>query len=154
MRILTLCGIVVVKLKSLVEAGTEGLLNGEAAPAITVTGNLGRGSGYGFARNGNGQFGVAPSPGGIYQKRYTGYNQTGYIPGKKRVAYYVRMRTYTPTNPRTELQQSRRGKFADAVAAWQAMDEDARAPYKARAVRHSRRGRNLFIQEFMLQSES
>lgn len=148
------CGAVVVKLKPLDKAGVEGMLNGEAAPAITITGNLGRGTGYGFARNGNGQFGAAPSPGGIYQKRYTGYNQTGYVPGKKRVPYYIRMRTYTPTNPRTELQQSKRMKFAEAVAAWQAMNEDQRAPYKARAVRHSRRGRNLFIQEYMLQSES
>lgn len=143
-----------VKLKPLNEAGVEGLLNGEAAPAIRITGNIGRGSGYGFARNGNAEYGAAPSPGGIYQKRYTGYNQTGYVPGKKRTPYYIRMRTYTPTNPRTELQQSGRNKFAQAVAAWQAMDEAQRAVWKARAVKKSRRGRNLFIQNFMLQSET
>lgn len=143
-----------VKLKPLNEAGVEGMLNGEATPAIAVTGNIGRGSGYGFARRGNGQYGAKPGPGGIYQKRYTGYNQTGYVAGKKRVPYYVRMRTYTPTNPRTELQQSRRSKFAEAVAAWQSMDDAQRAPYKARAVKKSRRGRNLFIQEYMLQSET
>lgn len=143
-----------VKLKPLNEAGVEGLLNGEASPAIAITGNLGNGSGYGFARNGNANYGAPLGPGGIYQKRYTGYNQTGYIPGKKRVPYYVRMRTYTPTNPRTELQQAGRTKFQEAVAAWQSMNDDQRAPYKARAVRKGRRGRNLFIQEYMLQSES
>lgn len=143
-----------VKLKSLDEVGVEGLLNGEASPAAAIAGNIGNGSGYGFARNGNAVFGAAPGPGGIYQRRYTGYNQTGYIPGKPRIPYYVRMRTYTPTNPRTELQQAGRSKFGDAVAAWQSMTDDQRAPYKARAVRKGRRGRNLFIQEHMLQSES
>lgn len=150
----TECGTAVVKLKSLEEAGVEGMLNGEASPAAAIAGNIGNGSGYGFARNGNAVYGVAPGPGGIYQKRWTGYNQTGYVPGKKRVPYFVRMRTYRPTNPRTELQQTGRNKFAEAVAAWQSMSEAERAPYKARAVRHSRRGRNLFIQEYMLQSET
>lgn len=143
-----------VRLKHLNEATTEDILNGKAAPAIAIAGNIGRGSGYGFARRGNGQFGEPNGPSGIYQRRWTGYNQHGYIPGKKRKAYYVRMRFYRPTNPNTELQQAGRSKFQQAVAAWQNMSEEERAPYKRRAVRKSRRGRNLFIQEFMLKSET
>lgn len=143
-----------VKLKPLNEAGVQGLLNGEAAPAIAITGNLGHGSGYGFARRGDALYGAAPSPGGIYQKRYTGYNQHGYIPGKKRKPYYVRMRNYRPTNPRTVAQQSGRTRFADAVATWQSMSDEQREVYRKRAVKRSRRARNLFIQEYMLQSES
>ena len=143
-----------VKLKHLNDATTEDILNGKATPAIAIAGTLGRGSGYGFARRGDGEYGSGEGVGGVYQRRWTGYNQHGYIPGRKKVAYYVRMRYSRPTNPRTELQQAGRTKFQMAVAAWQAMDEAQRAPYKRRAVKKSRRGRNLFIQEFMLQSET
>lgn len=143
-----------VRLKHLNEATTEDILNGKATPAIAIAGNIGRGSGYGFARRGDGVYGEAEGVGGIYQRRWTGYNQTGYITGKRRRAYYVRMRFYRPTNPRTELQQQGRTKFQNAVAAWQSMSEAERAPYKRRAVKKSRRGRNLFIQEYMLQSET
>lgn len=143
-----------VKLKTLDKATTEDILNGKATPAIAIAGNLGRGSGYGFARRGDGVYGECEGVGGIYQRRWTGYNQHGYIPGKKKRAYYVRMRFYRPSNPRTELQQAGRMKFQQAVAAWQEMSDAQRAPYKARAVRKGRRGRNLFIQEFMLQSET
>jgi len=144
----------VVRLKPVTEATREDILNGKAAPAIAITGNIGRGSGYGFARRGNGLFGEATGVAGIYQRRWTGYNQHGHIPGRPRRAYYVRMRFYRPTNPRTELQQAGRTKFQNAVAAWQTMSEAERAPYKRRAVKKSRRGRNLFIQEYMLQSET
>lgn len=142
-----------VKLKPITKATTEDIINGKASPAIEIHGKIGRGSGYGFARNGNAIFGERAGPGGIYQKRYTGYNQNGYIPGRPRLLYFVRMRHYRPSNPQTELQQARRSKFQDAVAAWQAMDDAERAPWKRRATKKSRRGRNLFISEYMLQSD-
>lgn len=141
-----------VRLKTLDKATTEDILNGKAIPALTISGNIGRGSGYGFARRGNGLYGEGESPGGIYQKRWTGYNQHGRIPGCKRKSYYVRMRMYRPTNPRTVKQQAGRTKFQEAVAAWQAMSTEEREPWRQRAVRKSRRGRNLFIQEYMLKS--
>lgn len=143
-----------VRLKTLDKANVEDILHGKATPAIAIAGNIGRGSGYGFARRGDGAFGEPQGVGGIYQRRWTGYNQHGYIPGKKKRAYYVRMRFYRPTNPRTELQQAGRTKFQEAVAAWQGMSDAQREPYKRRAVKKSRRGRNLFIQEYMLQSET
>lgn len=141
-----------VKLKPISEASREEILNGTATPAIEIRGKIGRGSGYGFARRGNGLFGESAAPGGIYQRRVTGYNQTGRIPGRKRVQYFVRMKSYRPTNPRTVEQQAHRASFADAVAAWQAMTPEQRKPYIDRAVRKGRRGRNMFISEFMLQS--
>lgn len=141
-----------VKLKPINGANREDILNGTASPAIEIRGKLGRGSGYGFSRRGSGIYGESGGPGGIYQRRVTGYNQHGRIPGRPRRQYFVRMRSYTPTNPRTELQQAGRTKFQTAVEIWQGMTEEERAPWKARAVRKSRRGRNLFISEYMLQS--
>lgn len=143
-----------VRLQNLNQDNVGGILNGTTTPAVEIRGKLGRGTGYGFARRGDGLYGENTPVGGIYQKRYTGYNQNGYIPGRPRVPYYVRMRKYRPTNPNSPAQQSRRATFAEAVAAWQNMSEAERAPYKKRAVKKSRRGRNLFIQEYMLQSES
>lgn len=143
-----------VKLKTLDEATTEDILNGTAAPAIQIRGKIGYGSGFGFARRGDGRFGENRGPGGVYQRRYTGYNQHGYIPGKKRVPYYIRMRKYRPTNPRTVEQQGNRNKFREAVEAWQLMPEEEKIVWKTRAVRKSRRGRNVFIQWFMLQSDT
>lgn len=143
-----------VKLKSIWKATAEEVLNGTAAPAIEIRGKLGRGTGYGFIRRGSGIYGETPNPGGIYQRRVTGYNQHGRIPGRERVQYFVRMKSYRPTNPRTELQQAGRTKFQTAVEIWQRMTEEERAPWKARAVKKSRRGRNLFISEYMLQFES
>lgn len=129
-----------------------GILNGTTAPGMEISGKLGRGAGFGFARRGNGLYGETARVGGIYQRRVTGYNQTGRLPTRERRQYFVRMRTYRPTNPQTVPQQANRGTFADAVAAWQGMTESEREPYKRRAVRKGRRGRNLFIQEYMLQS--
>lgn len=129
-----------------------GILSGKTTPSFAIHGKLGRGTGYGFARRGNGVYGEDVAVGGIYQKRVTGYNQDGRLPGRARRQYFVRMRNYRPTNPQTVEQQANRGTFADAVAAWQAMSVEERAPYVKRATRKNRRGRNLFIQEFMLQS--
>lgn len=141
-----------VKLKPITEADVEDILNGDAVPAIEIRGTIGRGSGFGFVRNGNGLFGERVGPGGIYQKRYTGYNQHGYIPGRARVAYYARMRTYRPSNPRTEIQQANRSRFNDAVIAWSQLTDDERKAWNTRARRKSRIGRNFFISEYMLQS--
>lgn len=145
-------GSAVVKLKPVNVGADGGILSGKTTPAFEISGKIGRGSGYGFARRGNGAYGANVPAGGIYQRRVTGYNQAGRVPGRPRRQYFVRMRTYRPTNPQTATQQANRSTFADAVAAWQVMDAAQRQPYIDRAVRKSRRGRNLFIQEFMLQS--
>ena len=152
MNILIKCGLVVVKIKSITNANLEDILDGTASPAIEIRGKLGHGSGFGFGRNGYGLFGERAGPGGIYQRRNTGYNQHGYIAGRERREYFVRMRSYRPTNPRTELQQAGRGRFADAVATWHAMTPEERKPWNERAAKRSRKGRNLFLSEYMLES--
>ena len=152
MIILIGCGTVVVKLKPIYQATKEELLNGEAAAGLAIHGTISRGSGFGFLRNGSGRFGQPPGPGGIYQQRNAGYNQHGYIPGRKRTIYFVRMRTYRPSNPRTALQQANRSRFNDAVAAWRDMPPEERKKWNTVARKKSRIGRNFFISEYMLQS--
>lgn len=138
-----------VKLKAHEMADAEGLLNGTHNIAIEAHGKLGTGSGYGFARRGISQFGDQRRFTGIYQKRNTGYNQHGYIPGKPKRTYYVRMRPYRPTNPRTVPQQANRSKFADACAAWPLLTDDEKAKYNAIGKKRGRPGRSLFISWYM-----
>ncbi len=52
-----------------------------------------------------------------------------------------------PRNPRTELQQQHRQRFAQAVAAWKALPADRRAAYDRAARGMS--GYNLFIGRFL-----
>lgn len=151
-NILIRFGRAVVKLIPLKKGINEGILSGKTTPGYQVHGSLGRGTGYGFIRRGNGIYGEDVPVGGIYQRRVTGYNQAGRNPNDPRREYFVRMRNYRPTNPQTIPQQANRVTFAGAVAAWQAMTEEERLPWVKRASKKSRRGRNLFIQEFMIQS--
>lgn len=138
-----------VKLKPHEMADQGGLLDGTHNIALAAHGSIGYGSGYGFARRGISKFGDTRRFTGIYQKRNTGYNQHGYIPGKPKRTYYVRMRPYRPTNPRTEAQQANRTKFADANVAWPLLTEDERAKYNAIGKKRGRTGRSLFISWYM-----
>lgn len=82
----------------------------------------------------------APDPlgvNGIYQMRMT---KTGKRP--------IKMKFYTPTNPRTVAQQANRNKFADAMTAWQALTAGDKAQYNKRAKKKGMFGRNLFIREY------
>ena len=71
---------------------------------------------------------------GIYQKKHG-------IKG----CYYRRMEFYVPTNPRTELQQANRAKFAEAVLAWQALTQEQKEVYNKIAKYKQFSGYNLFI---------
>jgi hypothetical protein len=53
-----------------------------------------------------------------------------------------------PRNPRTPRQQRGRVRFADAVAAWQALPEAEKEAYKGSAVGMS--GYNAFLSRFMM----
>lgn len=148
-HILTHCGVVVVKVLPVGQKGVEGILNGETMAGIRQTGSIRRGDGFGFIRFGHSAFGAVAHVGGVYQKRVTGYNNTGrkaYLPRK---AYYVRMRYYRPTNPNTPEQQAKRTLFADAMASWQGLSPTKKTQWKLKASRHSRRGHNLYISEYM-----
>lgn len=57
---------------------------------------------------------------------------------------------YNNTVPATPNRLVCRGKFADAVAGWQALTTPQKAVYNKRAVGKHMSGYNLFIREFML----
>lgn len=138
-----------VKVTAIGTKGKDGVLNGETMAGIRQTGKIGTGSGYGFARLGVGQFGDSNGFTGIYQKRVTGYNQHGRIANKPRRTYYVRMRSYRPTNPRTVLQQAHRAKMAAAVIGWRELTDEAKAYYNERGKRANKIGRNLYISWYL-----
>jgi hypothetical protein len=125
------------------------MLNGTAMAGLRQTGTIRGGDGLGFIRLGHSALGATAFIGGVYQRRVTGYNNTGRKAHLPRNSYYVRMRYYRPTNPNTPAQQAGRSKFADAVAGWAALTAAKKEEYNKRAHKHSRRGRNLYISEYM-----
>lgn len=118
-------------------------------PAITIRGRMGFSPGLGANTLGRARYGEYQPHAGIYQKRVTGYNQTGRIPGRARRAYYVRTRYYAPTNPRTVKQQAHRQKFADAVAAWQLLTPAEKHVYNQQAKRPGQHGYSRFISWYL-----
>lgn len=120
--------------------------------ALSARGKSGRGSGLGFARFGNARFADNRANGGIFRKKYTGYNQYGYSPKRKRKIIYQRMRYYTTPNPRTMEQQANRSKFAEAVEAWALLTPVEKSYYNERGKRKNKVGRNMFISWYMKQN--
>ena len=57
---------------------------------------------------------------------------------------------YITKNPRTEPQQTWRGVFADAVAAWKALTPDEKNQYNIKAKGKHMSGYNLFLREYLL----
>lgn len=117
--------------------------------AIAAHGKSGEGAGFGFLRFGASHFGELSHGGGILQRRWTGYNHTGKIPGKKREAYFVRMRPYRPANPRTEKQQAWRDVFSAACQAWNDLTPVEKSYYNSRGKRVGKVGRSLFISWYL-----
>lgn len=138
-----------VKVRPIGVGGVDGIYNGTVMAGIRQRKRLGKSCGFGFLRFGYSPYGDSRYFQGIYQKRVTGYNHTGRIAGRKRKAYYVKMRYYRPTNPKTPFQQENRSKFAEAVSGWAALTPEEQAVYIKRGKRAGRVGRNLFISEFM-----
>lgn len=130
------------------ERTVPGIQPGEML-SMGMRGKLGTSSGCGFAVCGRSLSGNDAANAGIYQGRVTGYNKYGRSPGRKRKRYYVLMRNYAPTNPRTVPQQSNRTKFADAVAEWMSLTTEQKSVYNERGAKQSRHGKNLFISEYM-----
>lgn len=148
-RILIDCGARVVKVKPIGFGGVEAILNGETMAGLRQTGTIRGGDGLGFIRLGHSSLGASAFIGGVYQRRVTGYNNTGRKVHLPRKTYYVKMRYYRPTNPNSSAQQAGRSKFADAVAGWAALTAAEKEEYNKRAHKLSRRGRNLYISEYM-----
>lgn len=136
-----------------ISSNLTGVINGKFAhdeiPAIAVRGKSGRSSGCGLYIAGNARCGENNQFGGIYQKRVTGYNNTGRKEHLPRKTYYVRMRSYAPTNPRTEIQQANRMKFAACGAAWKLLTDEQKAYYNAKVKRAGQLGYHFFVKEYM-----
>lgn len=139
------------RLKRLGEGGVDALMRGECLPGLETRGKLSYGNGYGFATLGNTRMGDDRLQGGIYQRRVAGYNQyTGKPVGRKEF-YFVRMRNYAPTNPRTVPQQAQRAKMTAACAGWNSLTDEQKSIYNKRATRAGKVGRQLYISEYLKQ---
>ena len=129
--------------------GEDGKIPANTVPALSIRRKGGRSNGLGFYVCGELKLGENNDFGGIYQRRVTGYNNTGYRDGLPRKTYYVKMRSYAPTNPRTVTQQNNRARMNAAVAAWQDLTDEQKFAYNHRGNKLSRRGYNLFISEWL-----
>lgn len=127
----------------------NGKLKRNEVPVFAITGRLGRSAGCGFYTAGAARCGESQTHTGIYQKRVTGYNNYGVNANLPRRSYYVRMRTYAPTNPRTAAQQLQRSKMADAVAIWKTLTDAEKAVYTRRVKRRGTDAYRLFISEYL-----
>jgi hypothetical protein len=95
--------------------------------------------GYGGSEYGVTALGVPVDFAGIYRVRH--YNQK---------VYHEKMDFYTYVITHTDPQNVNRGKFANAVSAWQALTTEQKAVYNKRAVGRHMFGYHLFLREFML----
>jgi len=138
-----------VRVKPIGFGGVAGVLNGTTMAGLTQTKKTGRSAGLGAMRVGFSFLGDNRYFQGVYQKRVTGYNNTGRIDHLPRKSYYVRMRSYRPTNPRTPLQQANRQKLLDANQAWKDLTPVDKSVYNERGKRQNRIGRMIFISQFM-----
>jgi len=136
-----------------VSTSLTGLQNGQLKhneiPALAIRGRAGVGSGLGFMVCGRARLGNSIPGGGIYRRGLSGYNQNTDNPSTRRKTIIVKMREYAPTNPRSIAQQTNRGKFADAIAAWQALTDEQKHDYNQRVKRRGLDGYRLFISEYL-----
>lgn len=138
-----------VKISSNLTEVQNGKFAQNEVPALAVRGKSGRSNGLGLYVCGGARCGEDNQFGGIYQKRVTGYNNTGRKAHLPRKTYYVRMRSYAPTNPRTVAQQANRAKFAAANAAWKLLTDVEKAQYNSNVKRPGQLGIHLFVSEYM-----
>lgn len=61
---------------------------------------------------------------------------------------YLR-RYVKPKDPRTAAQRDKRARFAEAVAAWRALDEAGKAVFRKRGKALGRTGYHLFVAEHL-----
>lgn len=142
-----------VKLISEMVERPEDILDGKHMLNTQTRGTIGWGAGFGFARYSDAKFGDGDRIGGIYQRRVTGYNRHGINPDRPRRSYYVRMRKYRPTNPRSEAQQANRARFTAANAAWSELTPEEKVYYNKRGKKSGKQGRSVFISWYMKRAD-
>lgn len=138
--------------KPIGHGGIAAFERGEVMAGLEQRGKMCYSSGYGFATLGITRAGEATHAGGIYQRRIKGYNNKTGKPSGGNEHYFVKMRSYAPTNPRTEAQQANRAKMAAACAAWQQLTNEQKNVYNAKARKYGRVGRQYFISETLKNS--
>jgi hypothetical protein len=129
------------KVKPIGFGGVDAIRNGEVMAGIRQTKKLGASCGLGMQTLGRGQIGDSVYAQGVYQRRVTGYNRHGRNPNRVRKTYYVKMRTYAPTNPRTPAQQANRQKLLDANQAWKDLTPVEKSRYNSEGKRRNKIGR-------------
>jgi len=77
----------------------------------------------------------------------SGVYRTDNVTGRTK---FYREPYYITKNPRTEPQQTWRGVFANAVAAWQALTPEEKNEYNVKAKGKRMSGYNLFLKEYLL----
>lgn len=106
---------------------------------IAVRGKLGKMAIYGGINYGWIDYGSQDDEVGIYQMRRV---KEGLRP--------VKMIFYHPTYRTNAALLANRTKFADAVAAWQALTAEQKKAYNGRVRRLRMSGYNLFLKEYLL----
>jgi len=125
------------------------IADGSQIVGLVMTKRLNYSQGFGFGCFGGAKYGDSRRVGGIYQRRRKGYNQWTGRPPAGAPIYFVKMRSYQPTNPNTLAQQAQRTKFADAHNAWHALTDEEKRAYNERASKRSRKGYSLFMSEYL-----
>ena len=94
---------------------------------------------FGLSSFGKTQFGDFIIMTGIFRRD----NVTGEVK-------YYREPYYTPKNPRSEPQQTNRGKMTAGVAAWLALTQEQKNQYNKAAIGKRMSGYNLFLKQYLL----
>lgn len=137
------------KVKKIGEGAGIDLFAGDQIVGLSQRGKFTRSAGCGFATCGLAKCGDSLLIGGIYQSRRSGYNNWTGPPPANAPTYFVKMRSYQPTNPQTVEQQANRNKFRDGIDSWQALTTLEKSAYNKRASRKGRVGYFLFMSEYM-----
>ena len=105
---------------------------------------------YGYIVYGIARYGEKNDYAGIYQVRHTPY---GIFPPTKKVPpgrFIVRMRHYVPTETALRIANPRRGIFANAVHAWQALDASQKEVFRIKSKSKHMTGYNVFLHEYLI----
>jgi len=105
---------------------------------------------YGYNKYGTEKYANAQSPWGIFRIRRE--RKDFLTAGEKEDGpQYIQRETFhIPANPQTEIQQSNRTKFAEAITSWQSLTNEQKEAYNKKAERKQLSGYNLYISEYML----
>lgn len=125
------------------------LFGGDQIVALSQRGRFTHSAGFGFGCYGKVRYAEVQRIGGIYQRRRAGYNNLTGPPPPNAPTYFVKCRSYAPSNPQTPIQQANRAKMTNATSAWHNLTLEEKSVYNKRASRKGRVGYFLFMSEHM-----